>query len=506
MHSNNFSADLAPLPTVLWGSHHPAPRLHLGIVASVLATCIALYAVLWITLVPLGHPGGILFFSAVGLLLGFLGHRRRRTAFTSRMLVITGIPVALTLLFWFVSVPGGSAKVVGFFLIPTALVGSVLSGLYEHRFGTHKKTLQRLWRGVSSVGSQTDQADGVSFFITTLTEALPRREIRRRIPHALSTFAGQPRRSFPFFTTVACIGAFGLWLIVQFGIVGELTSPTENSLSQILGMSAMITLLGYGVFVTGFFGRAERSLPTRTDLVRFTGFIEQNAFLGPQSYVDRDGIVHTSVLTSTTHPAAPFQVTNTSTREARTIYGAQFAGTCIIRTNTPLPHIRLLSQRRAPSWFSTIELPSPDQHLSLEGDFDKHFQLFCPAGYETDALYLFTPDVLAELIDDVEDFDIEFVDDRIVIHSRGPMVTLNPGQWHRVARAITMLQRRVDQWGRWRDARVDAGPTVFAPLRVAEKGVAQQGRRLRKVSMHIVTIALIYTGIYLGLTWLANLV
>ena len=37
------------------------------------------------------------------------------------------------------------------------------------------------------------------------------------------------------------------------------------------------------------------------------------------------------------------------------------------------------------------------QVLSLEGDFDRYFTLYCPKEYERDALYVFTPDLMALL-------------------------------------------------------------------------------------------------------------
>lgn len=42
--------------------------------------------------------------------------------------------------------------------------------------------------------------------------------------------------------------------------------------------------------------------------------------------------------------------------------------------------------------------------LSLEGDFDRYFTLYCPGDYERDALYVFTPDLLALLIDESRHF------------------------------------------------------------------------------------------------------
>lgn len=58
------------------------------------------------------------------------------------------------------------------------------------------------------------------------------------------------------------------------------------------------------------------------------------------------------------------------------------------------------------------------QRLSLEGDFDRYFTTYVPNGYERDALQLLTPDVMACLIDHGRAWDVEIVDDQLVVASR----------------------------------------------------------------------------------------
>lgn len=57
------------------------------------------------------------------------------------------------------------------------------------------------------------------------------------------------------------------------------------------------------------------------------------------------------------------------------------------------------------------------QRLSLEGDFDRYFTAYVPQGYERDALQLLTPDVMVCLIDHGRQWDIEIIDDRLVVAS-----------------------------------------------------------------------------------------
>lgn len=57
-----------------------------------------------------------------------------------------------------------------------------------------------------------------------------------------------------------------------------------------------------------------------------------------------------------------------------------------------------------------------DQTLKLEGDFNDHFTLYAPSDYGQDALYIFTPDVMAALIDHGSDFDMEVIDNNLVFY------------------------------------------------------------------------------------------
>lgn len=62
-----------------------------------------------------------------------------------------------------------------------------------------------------------------------------------------------------------------------------------------------------------------------------------------------------------------------------------------------------------------------DQILSLQGGFDEHFTLYAPKEYETDAFYVFTPDVMQAAIDTGGEFDMEVIDDRFYLYSSRPL-------------------------------------------------------------------------------------
>jgi hypothetical protein len=57
-----------------------------------------------------------------------------------------------------------------------------------------------------------------------------------------------------------------------------------------------------------------------------------------------------------------------------------------------------------------------DQALSLEGDFGNFFKLYVPKKYETDALYIFTPDVMSAFIDNAKEWDVELIGDKVYLY------------------------------------------------------------------------------------------
>ena len=83
-----------------------------------------------------------------------------------------------------------------------------------------------------------------------------------------------------------------------------------------------------------------------------------------------------------------------------------------------LPHI-LLDSRKNDGFLGLKKIPflelENNQKMQLEGDFNDYFTLYVPAGYEQDALYVFTPDVMQLMVDTGARFDAEIVDDDLYI-------------------------------------------------------------------------------------------
>ncbi|MEQ6896145.1 hypothetical protein [Microbacterium sp. KR10-403] len=187
-------------------------------------------------------------------------------------------------------------------------------------------------------------------------------------------------------------------------------------------------------------------------------------------------------------------------------------GYVAIKLDAPLPNIVLDAKSNNGLFGSNLPTSlARGQRLSLEGDFDAHFTLYCPTGYEQDALYLFTPDIMARFIDHAAALDVEIVDDWLFLYAQRDLSTLDPATWQWLFATVGAILDKMAQWARWRDdrlARDAAGPaagTVSAGAAGASEagtigtgagpqhpfvsgsplltppppGVAPQGRRLR---------------------------
>lgn len=187
-------------------------------------------------------------------------------------------------------------------------------------------------------------------------------------------------------------------------------------------------------------------------------------------------------------------------------------GYVAIKLDVPLPHIVLDALSDNTLGSDVAAGFSREQRLSLEGDFDRYFSLFCPSGYEVDALYLFTPDVMARFIDNLAQLNVEIVDDWMFFYTRRPVSTLDPATWSWLFGAVAAMMTKLDQWARWRDDRLRAAaqPVAAAPSAAASAlpfaapsalltppppGVAPPGQRLRTRSPWlIITIVLVVAG------------
>ncbi|MDN3310135.1 hypothetical protein QWJ90_04240 [Microbacterium oryzae] len=269
-------------------------------------------------------------------------------------------------------------------------------------------------------------------------------------------------------------------LAMSVGVAQEIEEAAPDMAEQLTGMSVMVLLfLVAGAVLTWASVRMGARRRSRREFFRLARFAAVNGLdfapglhdgshLEPWRERGRVGVIDAM----RTRGGRPVEFGN---YEIRTSEGhraqATFGGYAATRVGTALPNIRLESRRvrRVMSEGAVAR----EQRLSLEGDFDRAFTLTCPQGYETDALYLFTPDVAALLMDAASDFDIELIDDWVFLTSPADVVTLRAERWQNVESALRAVVAKIDQWERWRDDRV-------ARTRLSGPGiVAQAGRRLR---------------------------
>lgn len=335
--------------------------------------------------------------------------------------------------------------------------------------------------------------NGYALDTTALTEHVRRSDVRaffrefsRRFPSLKGSAFERGRRIMIRIGAVAVvIGG----LAMASGIAGEISSDDPDKPAQLGGMSVvMLLFLVAGGVLWWWTVRTSRRRGTPRSHFRLVNFARRNGLQyfptsANGSHLEpwaKRGLLLVSRVMRMGSPTGTVEIGNYELAYATTSNGqAQFGGYCAARLDRTLPNIVLRAVRRR-SPLTESGVPARSQRLGLEGDFDRHFRLYCPEGYERDALYLFTPDVMARLIDRADGFDVEIVDDWVFISQAKDFVTLDPQRWRAVNAAVGALRGKIAQWERWKDDRLLAGDAASVPdARVIEDEVAAPGRRLR---------------------------
>ena len=123
-----------------------------------------------------------------------------------------------------------------------------------------------------------------------------------------------------------------------------------------------------------------------------------------------------------------------------------------VKLSRKVPHLILDSK--------SMKTPAPPagayhiQTIKLEGDFHKYFTLYVPKDYQVDALQIFTPDVMNELMEYGKDLDLEFIDNELYIYHRGN-VFKNAAKTREFLIAVSKITDRINrQIKNYRDARI----------------------------------------------------
>ena len=123
----------------------------------------------------------------------------------------------------------------------------------------------------------------------------------------------------------------------------------------------------------------------------------------------------------------------------------------------------------------TSDLPARverSQRLSLEGDFDRWFQVYAPITYRSDALYFLTPDVMASLIDTASEYNIEIIDDTLVFFTSTTANFATPAPWQAIHAILADATSRIAASARrYRDERVPGQeiPAVILAINAARE-------------------------------------
>ncbi|CAN5184662.1 hypothetical protein BH09ACT5_BH09ACT5_01560 [soil metagenome] len=174
-------------------------------------------------------------------------------------------------------------------------------------------------------------------------------------------------------------------------------------------------------------------------------------------------------------------------------------GFLALQLDRALPHMVLDS--RANNGIFGSNLPAAftkDQVLHLEGDFDRHFTLYCPKEYERDALYVFTPDLMALLIDNAAPFDVEIIDRWMFVYSSAAFDLRQPGLHRRLLGIVdTVGAKTLSQTDRYSDEKVgDFAANLVAP----------QGQRLKRGVSVGAVVAVVAVAVLWGWPFFGGLV
>ncbi|MBD3940125.1 hypothetical protein IF188_00240 [Microbacterium sp. NEAU-LLC] len=277
------------------------------------------------------------------------------------------------------------------------------------------------------------------------------------------------------------LAAFFAWLLLGTGEVS--TDDIVVAVSAIVLAAGVVVVTGNAVAADL---RRRRGL-RQYRLSRFAAAnrltyapVERGLELPGMIFGARDGQVTWDVMRDAGGLAVGNQTFTTGSGKNRRTHRWGFAS---VRLGTELPHLVLDATSNDALRVSNLPVSlDRAQRLSLEGDFDRHFALYAPVGYERDALYLFTPDVMARFVDHAAALDVEIVDDRLLLYARRDLSTLDPEVWEWLFATLQALTAKVEQWQRWRDDRLGETHVVTeagsARIVRPPRGVAARGRRL----------------------------
>lgn len=173
-------------------------------------------------------------------------------------------------------------------------------------------------------------------------------------------------------------------------------------------------------------------------------------------------------------------------------------GVIRLKLSRKLPHMVLDSTKNNDFGENLAKSFRSNQKLSLEGDFDKYFTLYTPKQYERDALYVFTPELMSILVDQLSLYDIEIIDDDLYLYNPTPFVLSDGNQLKSlIVFANKIISEFRDNTDLYKDDRPISGESGL---------VAEQGQRLYKKPITAKKILTIIISIFLLIFFSINLI
>lgn len=290
----------------------------------------------------------------------------------------------------------------------------------------------------------------------------------------------------------------GIFAVILIGVISALASGgTSDGSGGFIMLLFLAVFIGVAIFViVRHFG----SGGSWAKWMRLSQFAEANGlqFRSRSANPNYSGMIfslgdsrsaynHLNSRTGRFFDLGSFQYSTGSGKSRATHYWGFLA----LNLDRKLPNMVLDSKENNTLFGSDLPITfKRDQILSLEGDFDNHFTLYCPQEYGQDALYVFTPDLMALLIDDAGSFDVEIVDDWMFIYSPHQFAPLDARNYARLFNiAQTVGTKTVSQTANYHDDRVGSATADI---------VAPQGQRLR----HGTSIGALIVGGAIAAFWL----
>lgn len=274
----------------------------------------------------------------------------------------------------------------------------------------------------------------------------------------------------------ASISLFSLIILVFFAcmlaFVGIALAASGGILYFIFG------LMFISVFTTGLVlktAKRTRALMGATNFAQANGFY----FLKGQKEPGFSGVIFSigdtrrvSSLVEGNYANHEFKIFNYSYMEGSGRNRSEHAkGVVMVKLPRKLPNVVFDSKSNNFMGMSNIGASfSRSQKFTLEGDFNKHFDVYAPQNYGVDVLYFMTPELMALLVDEASNYDIEVVDNSLYFYA--PELDFTTKQLGGIFRIIQNVGGEFSE-----------NTELYADERVGNRAmdyVAEPGRRLKQ--------------------------